>query len=222
MRTFEEIKKDHLFRFACKEFSKEKLMTREDMENILEIGRLSPSSFGFEPWKFLVIENRLLIDKISTVAWGIQRQKDSLNYLVILLAGKAKLVKYNSRYIRHIIEDIQTMPKDMVNSRIDQFKNFQEEDFKLLDYDRDTFDWSSKQTYLPLANMMTAAAEMGIDSCPIEGFNRELLEELLEEQGHIDKSKYGVSAMVAFGYRKENPVREKRRRPIEDITKWVK
>lgn len=221
MRKFEDIKKDHLYRFACKEFSREKLMTREDMENILEIGRLSPSSFGFEPWKFLVVKDRLLIDKISTVAWGIQRQKESLNYLVILLAGKSKLIKYNSSYIRYMIENIQEMPKDMINSRLDRFKNFQEEDFKLLEYERDIFDWSSRQTYIPLANMMTAAAEMGIDSCPIEGFNREQLEELLEELGHIDKSKYGVSAMLVLGYRKEDPIRDKTRRPIEDIVKWI-
>ncbi|NLW40093.1 MAG: NAD(P)H-dependent oxidoreductase, partial [Tissierellia bacterium] len=59
----EEILRVHKFRFACKEFDENKKVSKEDLEFILEVGRLSPSSFGFEPWKFLVLENKSLREK---------------------------------------------------------------------------------------------------------------------------------------------------------------
>lgn len=102
------------------------------------------------------------------------------------------------------------------------YSNFQTNDFKLIDSDRAMFDWASKQTYIALANMMTTAAMLGVDSCPIEGFNIEKVEEILSEEGILDKEHFGVSVMVGFGYRDEQPHREKTRQPMEDIVTWVK
>ena len=82
------------------------------------------------------------------------------------------------------------------------------------------FDWASKQSYIALGNMLTAAAMIGIDSCPIEGFIKEKAEVLLREKFGVDTEKYGLSYMVAFGYRKENPRRSKSRRNIKDIITW--
>ncbi len=82
------------------------------------------------------------------------------------------------------------------------------------------FDWASKQSYIALGNMLTAAAMIGIDSCPIEGFIKEKAEVLLREKLGVDTEKYGLSYMVAFGYRKENPKRPKSRRNIKDIITW--
>ena len=211
----------HKNRFACKEFDQVRKVSKEDMLTILEVGRLSPSSFGFEPWKFLVIENEYLREKIATVAWGIQRQLPTINYLVILLGRKGKSTVYHSPYIRYMMEDIQEIPEDMINLRLDRYKNFQEEDFKLLDDDKSIFDWASKQTYIALANMMTAGMQLGIDSCPIEGFHREKLECLLEKEGILDRDEFGVSSMVVFGYRKEEPEREKTRRPLGEVVEWI-
>lgn len=55
---------------------------------------------------------------------------------------------------------------EMVKER---YKQFQENDLHLMETDRTLFDWASKQTYIALGNMMTAAAQIGIDSCPVEG-----------------------------------------------------
>ena len=217
-----EIIKTYTNRFACKEFDPDKRVSKEDILTILEVGRLSPSSFGFEPWKFLVIENEYLREKIATVSWGLQRQLPTISYLVILLARKGKSMIYHSPYIRYMMEDIQGIPEDMINLRLDRYKNFQEEDFKLLDDDRSIFDWASKQTYIVLSNMMTAASQLGIDSCPIEGFHREKLECLLEKEGILDLDEFGVSNMVVFGYRNEDPEREKTRRPFNEVVEWIK
>ncbi len=58
------------------------------------------------------------------------------------------------------------------------------------------------QTYIALGNMMTAAAQIGIDSCPIEGFHREKLEEILEKEGIIDREQFGISSMVVLAIEK--------------------
>ena len=99
------------------------------------------------------------------------------------------------------------------------YKEFQERDFNL-DSDKKLFDWASKQTYIALGNMMTSAALIGIDSCPIEGFHQEKAEALLREKFGVDTDKYGLSYMAAFGYRKTEPQFEKSRRNFEDIVTW--
>ena len=83
-----------------------------------------------------------------------------------------------------------------------------------------SIDWASKQTYIALGNMMTSAALIGIDSCPIEGFHQEKTEALLREKFGVDTDKYGLSYMAAFGYRKTEPQFEKSRRNFEDIVTW--
>jgi nitroreductase len=67
---------------------------------------------------------------------------------------------------------------------------------------------------------MTAAALIGIDSCPIEGFNRDNVEEILSEESLLDRTKFGVSCMVAFGYRKKEP-RPKTRPALQDLIQWI-
>ena len=220
-RKKEEILKAHRFRFACKEFDKNKKVAEEDLKFILEVGRLSPSSFGFEPWKFLVIENENLRQKILPVAWGVQRQMPTLSHLVIILARKKRDMIFSSDYIKYMVEDVHNIPGDLAEARIERYRNFQKEDFKLLEEDRNIFDWAVMQTYIALGNMMTAAAEIGIDSCPIEGFHREKLEILLEKEEIIDREQFGVSSMVVFGYRKEDPKRPKTRKSMEEVVEWI-
>lgn len=217
-----KVMEPHNFRHACREFDLEKRVSEEDMVTILEAGRLSPSSFGFEPWKFLVIEDEFLIEKIASVSWGMKRQVLTLSYLVVILSRKTKTMMYSSKYIRYIMEEVQGIPEDMINKGLDRYKIFQESDFNLLEDDRAMFDWTSKQSYIPLANMMTTSASMGIDSCPIEGFNRERLEDILKKQGILDIEDFGVSVMVAFGYRAEEPGKLKKRRPFGEVVEWIK
>jgi len=81
-------------------------------------------------------------------------------------------------------------------------------------------DWASKQTYIALANMMTGAAYMGIDSCPSEGFDMKKTNEFLKNELNIDTDEYGISIMVPFGYRKTAPKHEKVRQDMQSVTSW--
>ncbi len=217
----EEILSAYRYRQAIKEFRVDKKISDEDFEFILETARLSPSSFGWEPWKFLVIQNMDLREKLKEYSWGAQKQLPTASHFVIILARKADDLLPTSDYLKYISREVNHLPKEIEDMKLDFFGKFQQNDFDLTDSTK-IFAWSTKQTYLPFANMMTAAAQIGIDSCPIEGFNIEKVEELLINEGLLDSSKFGISAMLAFGYKAADLEWPKTRRPIEKVVEWVK
>ena len=140
------------YRAACRYYDPTRKISKEDMDYILELARLSPSSVGSEPWQFFVLQNQVIRQKIAPVAWGIKHPIEEASHIVVLLAKK------NARY-----------------------KDFQTNDMKIADSERALFDWCCKQTYIALGNMMTGAALIGIDSCPIEGFNYDEVNRILSE-----------------------------------------
>ena len=207
------------FRYACKHFDPEKVVAKEDFDTILEAAHLSPSSFGFEPWKILVLQDKALKEKLAPIAWGARNSLESASHFVILLANKKDAITHRSEYLTHILKDVKKLPDDIADRKREAFYNFQKNDFNLLESDRALFDWASKQTYIVLANMLTAAAFLRIDSCPIEGFEQKAVDELFEKEGVYDTTCYGVSVMAGFGYRQEIP-RPRTRQPLEDVLIW--
>ncbi len=215
----EEIINAFNFRHATKEFDATKTISDDDMKFILEAAHLSPSSFGFEPWHFIVVQDKELRELLKPVAWGAPLKLDTASHFVLGLSMKAPMVKHDSEYIMHMMKDVKQLPAEVIEMYSKFYREFQERDFDL-DTDKKLFDWSSKQTYIALGNMMTAAALTGIDSCPIEGFHQEKAEALLKEKFGVDTDKYGLSFMSAFGYRKADPEFGKSRRNYNDIVTW--
>lgn len=202
-------------RHACKLFDTEKIISDEDIQFILETARLSPSSFGFEPWHFVVVQNKKLRTKLKENAWGATAKLDTASHFVLGLTMKSEMTKYNSLYIKEFMKNVQALPENVIEGKGKMYETFQKSDFDLTD-DRKLFDWASKQCYIPLANMMTSASMIGIDSCPIEGFKQKETENTLKNELGIDTNKFGLSYMVAFGYRVNEP-RPKTRRALHQI-----
>ena len=225
MKTLDIDKKDILdafkFRHACKEFDANKIVSEDDIDFILQTANLSPSSFGFEPWHFVIVQNKELREILKPIAWGAPLKLDTASHFILGLSMKASMTKWDSDYIMHMMKDVKQFPENVIEMYSKFYREFQERDFNL-DTDKKLFDWASKQTYIALANMMTSAALIGIDSCPIEGFHQEKAEKLLKEKFNIDIEKYGLSYMAAFGYRKGEPEFPKSRRKFEDIITWKK
>jgi nitroreductase len=219
MITADEILDAYHFRHACKVFDPEKKIPEDTFETILETGRLSPSSFGFEPWKFLVVQDPTLREKLLPVTWGAQKMLPTASHYLIILARKRPDLIWSSDYITHMMRDIHHLPEEMAEARREKYRIFQEEDFRLLESDRALFDWACKQCYIALGNMMTSAAMMGVDSCAVEGFQRDALERIMVEDFGMDAKHFGVAVMAAFGYRIQAP-KPKTRQPIEDIVEW--
>lgn len=95
LREKEALKEDILnayqFRHATKEFDPNKKIPEEDFKFILETGRLSPSSFGFEPWRFVVVQNQELREKIKNTAWGAFGKLPEASHFVLILARTKKI-----------------------------------------------------------------------------------------------------------------------------------
>ena len=199
------------FRHACKIFDETKKVSDEDINYILEAGRKSPSSFGMEPWKFLVITNEELKAKLRPACWD-QVQITSCSHLVIILAGidavKPEFGEVERKFKR------REMPQEKLDFYLGLYAGHLKD---TLSSNENIYSWTARQTYIALGNMMTAAAVKGIDSCPIEGFEKEKVEEILK----LDLSKYQLSCIVPFGYR-INEQSTQLREPLQNVVEFIK
>ncbi|MBR8461415.1 NAD(P)H-dependent oxidoreductase [Campylobacter sp. faydin G-105] len=200
------------FRHACKVFDESKKVSRANMYYILEAGRVSPSSTGLEQWDFLVITNDKLKAKLRPKCWN-QAQITSCSHLVVILAKIAD-IKSDSKYVSDMIVRRPYKTPEEYAGRVAFYKDFIDSNFK--NDDELLYTWAHAQTMFAANNMMNAAASLGIDSCPIEGFEQEAVGEILG----IDKKKHRVAILVPFGYRL-NPQPKKYRREINDVVTWI-
>jgi len=138
-------------------------------------------------------------------------QITSCSHLVIILAAienvKPSSGKPQQRFAR------RPLSKEQLKGYNDLYANHLSQ---TLSSNENIYHWTSRQTYIALANMMTAAAYIGIDSCPIEGFEKEKVEEILE----LDSTKWQVSVIVPFGYR-VNDQSKQVRLPFDDVVEFI-
>lgn len=199
------------FRHACKIFDETKKVSTEDMNYILEAGRKSPSSFGMEPWKFLVITNEELKAKLRPVCWD-QPQITTCSHLVIILAA-IDAVKPQSGEVERKFKR-REMPQDKLDFYMGLYSSHLA---NTLSSDENIYSWTAKQTAFAAGNMMTAAAIKGVDSCPIEGYDKEKVEEILA----LDTKKYQLALVLPFGYR-INEQSTQLRESLDKVVEFIK
>ncbi len=105
------------------------------------------------------------------------------------------------------------MSQEAILHTIELYKNHLK---NILNSDQNIYQWTSKQTFIATANMMTAAASLEIDSCPIERFDKNRIEELL----NLNTARYQLSLVLPLGYRAESRTKQVRR-PLEKITEFI-
>jgi len=196
-------------RHACKLFDATKRIPKEQLDTILEYGRLSPSSFGMEPWRFLVVQSQEMKERLRPLCWD-QPQITTCSDLILIKTIIGPLTPGN-QYSRDMLSR-RDLPQERIEAYFKIYDTFATEKMA----SEGIFSWSSRQCYLAAANMMTGAATMGIDSCPIEGFEKEKIEALLE----MDPAKEQLALIIAFGYR-VNERSKKIRLPRETIVEYL-
>jgi nitroreductase len=179
------------FRHACKKFDPQRKIPRDDLATILECGRLSPSSFGMEPWKFIVVETPALREALRTACWGQPQVTDASD--VIVIVGKTALLRPNSDYVKSMFAR-RDFPPEALAAYLERYAEHHEGE---IDSVMNDYAWVSKQCYIALANMMSAAAAVSIDSCPIEGFGKTEVEQVLGLEATAEEA----VVVVTFGYR---------------------
>lgn len=179
------------WRYATKQFDPTRKISPENWQTLEEALRLSPSSLGLQPWKFLIITDPDLRAKLQPASRG-QSQIVDASHLVVF-ATKVNLSEADiDAHIAKIaavrgvsVEDLAPL-RTMSVGGIIAGKNEQERK-----------DWAFNQSYIALGNLLTSAALLGIDACPMEGFSREKYDSILglTEQG------LGSTVVATLGYR---------------------
>lgn len=192
-------------RFSCKLFDETKVISKEDFEYILEAGRLSPSSLGLEPWKFIVVRDKQKREELKKACWN-QPQITTASEVVVILARIAELHP-DHEYVKERLFALREKNSEVYPKMLEFYKNY----YLTLDIVR----YSSEQCHLAAMNMMNAARAIGIDSCPIGGLVEKDVKEVL-----AIKDDYAVSLVLAFGYCAKAG-RIKDRLPLEKIIEYV-
>ncbi len=189
MNTFIE---NQNWRYATKKFDATKKISAEDLEILKEAIRLSSSSYGLQPYKVLIIENPELRAKIQPAAWG-QSQIVEASHLIIF----ANETNVDDNTIDSYIHNISVTRETPIDALVG-FGDFMKSKITTLEADVKN-NWTAKQTYLALGNLLNAAADLKIDATPMEGFVPEQVNEILG----LDKLGLNTSLIATLGYRHE-------------------
>ena len=215
------------FRHATKVFDPERKISESTFNTLLETARLSPSSFGMEPWQLLVVQNPEKRELLREFTWGAngatngsEGQLRTPSHYGIFLVHTGMTMTHHSDYIQNHLKNVKQLPDEVVDAYGGFYQKFQEHDFHI-EGDRQISDWAARQAYIALGNMMTVAAMMGIDSCPIEGFEMDKTIAVLEEHFGVDPKRYQPAVQIAFGYRAGEPPHPKTRRSMDEVVRWV-
>lgn len=199
------------FRHACKIFDANKKISPEDFEVILEAGRLSPSSFGLEPTRMVVVRDKSLRKKMKPLCWN-QEQITTASELVVFKSRVADL-KAPTDYVGKMVARRTNKDSSAYEAYQQRIRGFLVANDLL---GENIINWTSRQAYLMASSMMNCAAFLGIDSCPIEGFERGAIEELFG----IDTFKERIVLMVPFGYRLNEQPSRKFRLSLDELVEY--
>ncbi|MFN7161226.1 MAG: NAD(P)H-dependent oxidoreductase [Candidatus Gracilibacteria bacterium] len=197
------------WRYATKTFDPSKKLSEEDFNELLEALRLTASSFGLQPWKFIVVRNPEIRQQLREHAWG-QSQVTDASHLIVLASKKeisdADIIKFieSTAQAQGIESAVLEGLKSVVTGARDRMTPEQVE------------LWNANQIYIALGNLLTVAALKEIDACPMEGFNKEEFERIL---GSVVDG-YKIRAICPVGYRSDedhSALRAKMRYPKEDV-----
>lgn len=160
------------WRYATKKFDASKTVSDDDFQELLESLRLSPSSYGIQPWTFLVIADPDVRKKLREHSWD-QSQVTDASHLIVLCARTGLSERDIDAYVEEIMK-----ARGVTREQIEAYRQMMLGPVKRMSTGELT-EWNQKQVYIALGVLMTAAAVKGIDTCPMEGFDASKYDEIL-------------------------------------------
>lgn len=178
------------WRYACKKFDADKRISDTDLNTILDSIQLTPSSYGLQPIKVLLIETKELREQIKPIAWN-QAQVVDASHLLVFCHYTALSESYVDQHV-----SLMAQTRNLPIEKLQGFGTHVKASIASLNADH-VNQWTAKQTYIALGQVLLSCALLHIDATPMEGFDRKALDELL------DLSKDGLSAslLCPIGYR---------------------
>lgn len=187
----EDLLKQLEWRYATKKFDASKSITEQDWKVIEKSLILTPSSYGLQPWKFIVVTNPEVKKKLRPVSWG-QSQIEDCSHLVVFAAKREMDEVYVQTFIDRIIEVRKVEPASM-----EFYKNMILGDVVKGERGKIAHEWATRQCYIALGNLMTSAAVLQIDTCPLEGIEPLQYDVVLG----LENTDYATVVACAVGYR---------------------
>jgi nitroreductase len=179
------------WRYATKKFDPSAKIPAATWAALEEALVLAPSSFGLQPWKFVIVQDGATREKLSAAAWG-QRQPVDCSHFVVF-AGRKGLDMGDIKAFLERTAEVRGSTLDSLKAYGDVITGFAERGRKEGWIDA----WAAKQAYIALGGLMTAAALLGVDACPMEGLDPAKFNEIL---GLTEKG-YAALCACALGYR---------------------
>ena len=181
------------WRYATKQYDTGKKLSDEQLAKLMDAVCLAPSSFGLEPWKLLVIENEDLRAQLRDASWGQAQVTDASHFAVFCVPtvfGDADIDKFVELMVaergieRSAVADYEGMMKGAIAAKSEA----------------ERVSWATKQAYLALGVLLTAAALEEIDATPMEGFDSAKYDEILglKEKGLTSE------VVIALGFRSDD------------------
>ena len=181
------------WRYATKKFDNTKKISSEDLETLKEAIRLSSSSYGLQPYKVIIVEDKTLREKLQPASWGQTQIIDASHLLVFANQTNVDNVEIDA-YLKNV-SNIRQIPLESLAG----YGNFMKSKITALTTEQKS-TWTAKQAYLALANLLNAAAELKIDVTPMEGFESEKYNEIL----NLTEKGLNAAVVATIGYRHEN------------------
>lgn len=181
------------WRSAIKKFDPSKQVSEEDINTLVEAGNLAPTSGGLQPFKLLVIKNDEIRNNLRPASFG-QPQVTDASYLFVFCIQNVIDQSLVDAYIKRVMEvrDLDSEAVSGLSQALSGFVSFIGEP--------NTAPWAAQQAYISLGTVITTAAQMGIDTCPMGGFEPDKYVEIL----NLNEMGITPVALLAVGYRAED------------------
>jgi len=178
------------WRYATKKFDSSKKISKKDFAELLEVLRFSPSSYGLQPWKFVIVHDPVLRKKLRPHAWG-QPQVTDADSLIVFCALKTMDDDYVNRYV-DLIAQVRGVTKESLLSYEQMMMA------SLKDKSPEAVSqWMKNQVYIALGIFLSECAHRKIDACPMEGFDPHKFDEILK----LPQEGLESVVLCAIGYR---------------------
>lgn len=179
------------WRYATKRFDPNRKLAPEVWSALEQALVLAPSSFGLQPWKFLVVETPALRAQLRAASWGQSQVTDASHYVVVT-GLRTTTVEDVDRYLHHQAQ-VRQQPLEVLAGYRQVIVDFLAKGWASADLGA----WNARQSYIALGQLMTAAAMLGVDTCPMEGIDMAAYDRLLGLGG----SRHQTLCGCAVGYR---------------------
>ncbi|MES2555856.1 MAG: NAD(P)H-dependent oxidoreductase [Bacteroidota bacterium] len=176
------------WRYATQQYDVTKKINEADLEVLKESIRLAPSSYGLQPYKVILVESAELREQLFHQSYGQAQVTDASHYFVFAVQNTLEMPHIDA-YI-----DLVAATRELDVNQLEGFAQVMKSITAQLTPEQQ-FDWNSKQAYIGLGNLLTAAALLHIDATPMEGFSSIAYNELLGLNDHT------AVLAVALGYR---------------------